>query len=949
MADLVFQGITDKIIYQSAADKYDEVINRWAGFIKEQHRKGLIPLFITGLGVSKDNKNNIPDMYDIVDELKKAFGKDSKYEISFPEIKELFETLKKLRENDQKDRSTVARLLKAFQEIKGLKEKWRSLNREWLLPEILNATPTPFHKVLANFYESFDAVNITLNFDGLLIREFELNRKKEKGKQEKAFSLPTKEECESFFLRPLNKNAVKEYLEIQIRGDILYVECDAREFCPNKGKKHSLWAPIASYPASEKNAEKKKKLELESDHFLKCPYCGNSGVSFLSFPGSYEKEKDMKDILEIVWKYLGFRIGSVTVVGTSGEWDTLIIAFLGDLLSEREIPLLVVDRYPEGKTNEEGKKLQRPTYIIRELVNTKTYDARAVGTSADQFMKDLTIKLEETQKSQDNKDAVERERTSVDDQYWINEIEEAIKNSPKPESQKELIDFMNEPFTLKLSELEDNVRIKVENKGIDKFAQLGLKSYWMGIKDTTTRKRYHTRYHHSIGVMKLGSYFYDNAIYNAGLKENPFEKQFLRLAALLHDIGHLPFSHLIEDVFNELNWKPAGYKDHYSHVFQTDKEIEELFNDNGQNLKKQLEETGYNVADIIKLVNGSFGVGYLDAIINSSIDADKIDYVFRDTYSTGRKTSLVPVQFLNDIVNCLSITPEKYLSFSGVSAMAAVGLVRERQRLYRSLYLQPGIVVLEGIVKLIIKTYFVHLIKLDDDDMKIIEKMKSSDYDYPDLGDNKISYCIRKLKDIFKEVTRNGNGKNLELETVRFMYEEITDKKYKNVLSTEFLKNIKEGFKTIYEEIKGEMDLKKLEKKVKHKRLKGQKKKIQGIARDVMFRMPANAIIEVMKPPGFLSSAENRKERERSDGTKTLSECIIVPKNDYNAWNTNDKASMPIHDSRLNEKKDKRDERDENISVYMYPLSGNTDNIYYKYACNLFDKMLPENSISEIG
>ncbi|MCD6449352.1 MAG: HD domain-containing protein [Thermotogaceae bacterium] len=627
----------------------------------------------------------------------------------------------------------------------------------------------------------------------------------------------------------------------------------------------------------------------------------------------------MKDMLEIVWKYLAFRVGSVTVVGTSGEWDPLMIAFLGDLLSEREIPLLVVDRYPKGKKNEDDEKERRFTYIIKELVDTKVHDAMALGVEADQFMKDLTMNLKERQKSQDNKDAIERKRTSVDDQYWQNEIKEAIENS----SRTELLNFMNNIFTLKFSELEDDVRIKVENKGIDKFSQLGLKSYWMGIKDPKARKRYHTRYHHSIGVMEVGTYLYDNAINNAGLKKNPFEKQFLRLAALLHDIGHLPFSHLIEDVFNELNWKPVGYKNHYSHVFQTDKEIEELFNDNGQHLKKQLEETGYNVTDVIKLVNGSFGVGYLDAIINSSIDADKIDYVFRDTYSTGRKTSLVPVQFLKDIVNGLSITPEKYLSFSGVSAMAAVGLLRERQRLYRSLYLQPGIVVLEGIVKLIIKTYFVHLIKLDD--MEIIEKMKLSDYDYPDLGDYKISYCMKKLKEIFEEVTKNGDGTNLEIETVRFMFEEITDKKYKNVLSTEFLENIKECFETI-EKIKSEEDLKKLEQKVTHKGLKGQKEKIQGIARDVMFRMPANTIIEVIKPPRFLSSAENRKERERSDGTKTFSECIIVPKNDYNAWNTSDKAAITIHDSRLNDKKDKRDEK---ISVYMYPLSGNPDNIYY--------------------
>jgi hypothetical protein len=53
---------------------------------------------------------------------------------------------------------------------------------------------------------------------------------------------------------------------------------------------------------------------------------------------------------------------------------------------------------------------------------------------------------------------------------------------------------------------------------------------------------------------------------------------------------------------------------------------------------------------------------------------------------------------------------------------------------------------------------------------------------------------------------------------------------------------------------------------------------------------------------------------------------------------------VTIHDSRLNDKKE------DIVSVYMYPLSGNPDNdSYYQYTLNLFDKLLAaENSISEI-
>ena len=121
MADRVFQGIRNNIIDQDDT-RYEKVIERWAEFIIQQHRKRLIPLFITGLGVSKDEGNEIPDIYGIIDELKKEFGKVEAYKQNHPEIKELFERLEASRDSEKKDRGTIARLLKAFQETDDLKK-----------------------------------------------------------------------------------------------------------------------------------------------------------------------------------------------------------------------------------------------------------------------------------------------------------------------------------------------------------------------------------------------------------------------------------------------------------------------------------------------------------------------------------------------------------------------------------------------------------------------------------------------------------------------------------------------------------------------------------------------------------------------------------------------------------------------------------------------------------
>ena len=59
----------------------------------------------------------------------------------------------------------------------------------------------------------------------------------------------------------------------------------------------------------------------------------------------------------------------------------LLIAFLGDLLTERNIPMLVIDKNPE----ENGKC----KYIIEELVNSNIHEAKALGVTAKEFIKDL--------------------------------------------------------------------------------------------------------------------------------------------------------------------------------------------------------------------------------------------------------------------------------------------------------------------------------------------------------------------------------------------------------------------------------------------------------------------------------------------------------------------------------------------------------------------------------
>lgn len=1024
-----------EVIYPNE-ESYNHVISEWADLLRRQLRKRLIPLFITGSGVSVPT--GVPTIFDIVDKLHELYNKKNNKEslgTINKDIEDLFKMQHDLSERSKKDRSIIARLLNSFQENNDLKDEWQKLNR-WLLDQILKASPTPFHQGLADIYKELNAVCLTLNFDGLLIREFVQYRSRT-GHTERAFSLPTPHESESFFLRnpeTMDITNQKEFLEIQIRGDILYVECNAQGYCPQKGKgkERSIWASIASYKTEKENTD----FKLDANELLRCPSCGEQGVSFLSFPGSYDKEKDMQNMLSIIWRFLAFRAGSVTVAGMSGEWDPLIVAFLGDLLSEREIPLLVIDENPTkessdffieefrspltieslctvikgdgyirlpapyeatikwlnsvlevadlcdqikekkpdlnmpksvNKLAEETKQYRKEnsselskkqqsaiknlnrmlleavypqetpkspkeyTYIIRELVKPGTHYAVAVGVDADSFMEVLKEKLSKEHISMcDNE--IKFNRQATDDSYWYQKMNSIDISGVTDVEEKTKLEYLRNSINQEFSYLEDNLiidKLKLSEQ-LNRFAQLGLKSYWLGIKADTAK--YHNRYNHSIGVMKIASYLYDRAIANSGRKENLCEKQFLRLAALLHDIGHLPFSHLIESVFKELNWKPAGYMESYSHVLQTNDKILEIFEK--EDLKKKLESLNYTVKDLINLVNGCFGVGYLDTLINSPVDADKIDYVFRDTDSTGRRISLSPIQFLKDITKGLTITPESYFAFSDVSAIAARQLLETRRHLYQNLYLQPGILILEGIVKLIIKTYFVHFLNLKDG--KLLGDITYDQKDYPDLGDYKIRYSIKSLNDLLTEATLS----NFELAIVNLMFTKI--KECETILNTSFYKGLRMGFDKL-NYINNEDRLKALEDNMLYKRLKGQRKVIAEIIRDVGFRMPGAAIIELRKLPEYLSAAGKRKEIDRSDGTKTFAECILVPDGSPDSWTPTSKAAKAISDSSFGISSP------EEHAVYLYPLSGNLDDSYFKQTLNLFDKMLNKKGVASFS
>ncbi|MCW1928938.1 HD domain-containing protein [Bhargavaea beijingensis] len=128
----------------------------------------------------------------------------------------------------------------------------------------------------------------------------------------------------------------------------------------------------------------------------------------------------------------------------------------------------------------------------------------------------------------------------------------------------------------------------------------------------------HSRFNHSLGVYEIVRRMIDDS-FSGRPQWNDSERLVTLCAALLHDLGHGPFSHAFEKVFD------------LDHELFTQKI---LLGNTGVNevLRRVAEDFPQKVADVI-------GKTYPDklvvSLISSQIDADRMDYLQRDAYFTG--------------------------------------------------------------------------------------------------------------------------------------------------------------------------------------------------------------------------------------------------------------------------------------------------------------------------
>lgn len=180
----------------------------------------------------------------------------------------------------------------------------------------------------------------------------------------------------------------------------------------------------------------------------------------------------------------------------------------------------------------------------------------------------------------------------------------------------------------------------------------------------------HSRFEHSLGTMHISSQA--AAILKEKNHIDSNDTENLRLAALLHDIGHGPFSHLFEEVLQ---------KKKISHEQMGEKLI--LKSEIGDLISK----AGFDKLFISKLAFGNSKYPFMNEIISGGLSADMMDYLLRDGYFTGAEHARIDFK---RIINSLDVH-EKKLSLNKSALHSFESMMISRYQMFRAVYFHKAV------------------------------------------------------------------------------------------------------------------------------------------------------------------------------------------------------------------------------------------------------------------
>ncbi len=177
----------------------------------------------------------------------------------------------------------------------------------------------------------------------------------------------------------------------------------------------------------------------------------------------------------------------------------------------------------------------------------------------------------------------------------------------------------------------------------------------------------HTRFDHVLGAMHVAGLMAESIANNIHLDKTKI--QDIRLAALLHDVGHGPFSHLFEEVLAE--------KTNLTHEDISQKIVLK------SNIRDILENYGISSRKISDLCVGKLNKPpYMNEIVAGGLSADLMDYLLRDSYFTGVEYGKVDIHRIIDSIDIVN----NHLAVNQAALYAFEAILIARYEMFKAVY-----------------------------------------------------------------------------------------------------------------------------------------------------------------------------------------------------------------------------------------------------------------------
>ncbi len=198
----------------------------------------------------------------------------------------------------------------------------------------------------------------------------------------------------------------------------------------------------------------------------------------------------------------------------------------------------------------------------------------------------------------------------------------------------------------------------------------------LGLTELVYPGAQHTRFHHTIGATHLMNLAI-NVLTSKGNEITAEEAEGAILAILLHDIGHGPFSHSLENQIVDANHEDLSL----------------LF------MQKLNEEFNGALTLAIEIFKGSYHKHFLHQLVSSQLDVDRLDYLRRDSFFTGVIEGTVSS---DRIIKMLDVADDK-LVVEKKGIYSIENFIIARRLMYWQVYLHKTVHAVEQMLKSILK------------------------------------------------------------------------------------------------------------------------------------------------------------------------------------------------------------------------------------------------------